>query len=213
MIERDLPFFERVWFFDCFGHIISYAPSQSRLIRTPFQGTLMNGFIPSPFPLPPQADLTWWNLNGEQLPVEPLIMKKIRRGLVKLQKKDANEFLSINPRSDDLGFVTGVNAWEQFLPVTERMLQGLALISDPDMSHITAEASSKQVGHFSFLPPSDNKPGGGRIGEVVINLYDNLPSLAALSSIKEGEDHTISFTNYDNESVSHFTLFCRSVKP
>lgn len=213
MIQHGAPFFERVWFLDCFGHIISYAPSQNRLIRTPFQSTLMSGFVPSPFPIPQEAELTWWTLYGEQLPIEPLIMKKIRKGLVKLQKKGVNEFLSINPRSDDLGFVTGVNAWEQFLPVTEAILQGLALISDPDMSHITETTSSQPVKHFSFLPPSENKPGGGRLGDIIFNLYDNLPNLSALSTIKEGEVRTISLTGYEDGAVSHFTLSCRSVKP
>ncbi|MCX5619429.1 hypothetical protein [Bombella pollinis] len=213
MMQHSSPFFERVWFLDCFGHIISYAPSQGRLIRTPFQGTLTNGFVPSPFPIPLEAELTWWTLYGEQLPIEPLIMKKIRRGLVKLQKKGAQEFLSINPRSDDLGFVNDVNAWEQFLPVTEQILQGLSLISDPDMSTICEATSAQHVGHFSFLPPSENKPGCGRIGDHIINIYNNLSSLSALSSIQEGEMRTISLTNDEDNAISHFTLSCRSVKP
>ncbi|MBA5724726.1 hypothetical protein CPA57_00300 [Bombella sp. TMW2.1880] len=192
-----LPYsFDKVWFMDCFGHVLCYTPHRKALARVPLQGAFVSGFVASPYPFPQNFVPQWRNIFNMMVELAPLRICPQDRGLVALCSEETGDYLSINPSNNKTTFAGGIADWELFCPLPYDVYMGLLAITDPGVSHIVCHNDNAEISGLQFLSPGENKPFVASLDRKRISFLDNLDNFAKIGRMKKGDMATFAFAGF-----------------
>ncbi|MCX5615986.1 hypothetical protein NQF87_03200 [Bombella sp. TMW 2.2559] len=187
--------FERVWFLDCYGHLISYNNYWSELVRIPLQGILVSGYYMGAYPFPKDCQVKVWDIFGNMLDVPHMSLLAWRDGLVSFYCAERQAYVTIDPGTNRTGWAAHVADWEKFLPLTQDAFEGLLILSDPVIGRIKTE-SGDEVDYLQFVHSQERKVFTAGFGRKRINIRSNIENFSKIGRLKIGESSLITFFGF-----------------
>lgn len=192
-----LPYsFDKVWFMDCFGHVLCYTPHRKVLARVPLQGSFLSGFVSGPCPFPNNFIPQWRNIFNSLVELPPFRICPQDGGLVALHNEKTGHYLSINPSNNKTAFSPVIADWELFCPLQYDVYVGLLIVTDPGMAEIFCENDEREVSGLYFLGPGDNRPFVASFDRKRIGFLENLSTFARIGRLKKGETAKFLFRGF-----------------
>ncbi|QCE34444.1 hypothetical protein FAI40_03320 [Acetobacteraceae bacterium] len=180
---------ERKWLMDIFGNFLQYDSMSETLISTHFTPQSFPNlftFVPVPNTSPHRAILRLQNAIPSALP--PVNFVPVSENEIALLNLETNKFLCSHHTHPTTAWQSdSILGWEHFILLDKKMLTGLSLLSDRDLTLIHDNEGS--VLTFKFL----NQENTALIGQDEIKIVQNLNEIAYLADVKTHEKLRLSF--------------------
>lgn len=193
----------RFWLLDFFGHVVDHDPLRDCLFSvTPPPGRYPGLFFFADTVSQEQFTVTLRKAVSLPMPIPQLQATRLPSGVVTLRRLDGSGRFLRSVENAGIDFLaTEARDWEHFFILSEQLMHGYAILSQPEISVITCE--NGEEGADTVLPPMSFAQGHlGVIGPYSFSLAANLPELENLSLLEAGQSGKLRLRTVDGSGIT-----------